>query len=70
MAREANIEFLVHHEEHAKNLRLLNKAVGEISAGKLDLHTFLRYLEYWFEQHITGYDKRFAQRLVDAKRRH
>mgnify|MGYP000928745549 FL=1 len=70
LAREANIEFLVHGEEHAKNLRLLHKAVGEIGAGKLDLHTFLRYLEYWFEQHITGYDRRFAARLADAKIRH
>ncbi len=68
LAQQANIEFLVHGEEHAKNLRLLNKAVAEINAGKLDLHTFLRYLEYWFEQHITGYDKRFAARLVEAKK--
>lgn len=70
LANEAGIEFLVHHEEHAKNLRLLHKAVGEIGAGKLDLHTFLRYIEYWFEQHITGYDKRFASRLAQTQPRH
>ena len=31
---------------------------SELEGGKLDRHTFLRYLEYWFEQHITDFDKR------------
>ena len=68
LAQAAKIEFLVHGQEHARNLRLLKKAVGELENGKLDRHTFLRYIEYWFEQHIADFDKRFAARLVEAKK--
>lgn len=68
LAKAADIEFLVHGQEHARNLRLLDKAVSELESGKLDRHTFLRYLEYWFEQHIKDFDKRFAARLKDARK--
>jgi hemerythrin-like metal-binding protein len=68
LAQETKIEFLVHGQEHARNLRLLKKAVGELENGKLDRHTFLRYIEYWFEQHIADFDKRFAARLAEAKK--
>lgn len=68
LAKAADIEFLVHGQEHARNLRLLDKAVSELEGGKLDRHTFLRYLDYWFEQHITDFDKRFAARLKDARK--
>ncbi len=69
LAKEANIEFLVHGQEHASNYRLINKAIGELEKDKLDRHTFLRYIEYWFEQHITNFDKRFVERLKDARKR-
>ena len=68
LAKVANIEFLVHGQEHTRNLRLLERAVSELESGKLDRHTFLRYLEYWFEQHINDFDKRFAARLKDARK--
>lgn len=67
LAGEAKIEFLVHGQEHARNLRLLEKAAGELASGKLDRHTFLRYIEYWFEQHINDFDKRFAARLLEVE---
>lgn len=70
LAQAAKIEFLVHGQEHARNLRLLNKAASELENGKLDRHTFLRYIEYWFEQHIADFDKRFAARLTEVKKRH
>jgi hypothetical protein len=28
-----------------------------------DVHSFLRYAEYWFERHIADEDKPFAARL-------
>lgn len=70
LAKEANIEFLVHGQEHASNQRLLNKAITELEKGKLDRHTFLRYVEYWFEQHINNFDKRFVERLNEVRKRH
>ena len=65
LAKEAMIEFSEHAQEHAKNLRLFNKARDEMCAGKLDLRTFLRYLEYWFEHHINEYDKPLGARLAE-----
>ncbi len=68
LAQGAKIEFFLHGQEHVRNLRLLDKAVNELENGKLDRHTFLRYLEYWFEQHIADFDKRFAARLKDVRK--
>ena len=68
LAQAAKIEFFLHGQEHGRNLRLLDKAVNELENGKLDRHTFLRYLEYWFEQHITDFDKRFAARLKEVRK--
>ena len=65
LAKAAGIEFLVHRNEHAKALRLFDKAIREIERGKLDQHSFLRYIEYWFEHHITEHDKRLVSRLTD-----
>lgn len=65
LAKEAMIEFSAHAQEHAKSLRLFNKACDDMRAGKLDLRTFLRYLEYWFEHHINEYDKPLGARLSE-----
>lgn len=64
LAKSAEIEFLVHRNEHTKALRLFDKAIREIERGKLDQHSFLRYIEYWFEHHITEHDKRLSLRLA------
>ena len=64
LAEEAGLDFEAHRREHQKNLRLLDKACAEQRLGKLDLRTFLRYLEYWFEHHINEYDKPFGERLL------
>lgn len=68
LADAANIEFLVHKQEHLKVLRVLEKASSEIEHGRLDQHSFLRYIEYWFEQHIKDFDMRFASRLAEARK--
>ncbi len=63
LAREAGIEFSAHVREHDQALRLLNKAFVDLGSGRLDLRTFLRYLEFWFEQHINEFDKPLGNRL-------
>jgi len=68
LADAANVEFLVHKQEHHKVLRVLDKAIAEIEHGRLDRHSFLRYIEYWFEHHIKEFDMRLAARLTEAKK--
>lgn len=65
----AGIEFSAHAREHLKNLRVLSRAVADLRSGRLDLRTFLRYLEYWFEQHINDFDKVLGHRLDDLRER-
>ena len=60
MAREAGAEFAEHARVHRENLRVLRRALGEVKHGKRDVHSFLRYAEYWFERHINEEDKPFA----------
>jgi hypothetical protein len=43
-----------------ENLQSLRKAFGEVRDGSRDVHSFLRYAEYWFERHIIEEDKPFA----------
>ncbi len=63
LAAEADIVFLVHGQSHARNLRLLNKAMEEVKSGRMEPRVFLRYIDYWFEQHINEFDKPFARAL-------
>ena len=42
---------------------MLRKALAAVHDGLQDVHSFLRYAEYWFERHITDEDKPFAARL-------
>lgn len=60
MARETGVDFLDHGRVHRENLQSLYKAFGEVRAGARDVHSFLRYAEYWFERHIIEEDKAFA----------
>ena len=60
VAREAGAEFVEHARVHRENLRVLRRALGEVKHGKRDVHSFLRYAEYWFERHINEEDKPFA----------
>ncbi|HEX5804107.1 MAG TPA: hemerythrin family protein [Azospira sp.] len=65
-ARTAGIDFSVHAREHLRNLRILSRALADLHARQLDVRTFLRYLEYWFEQHINDFDKALGHCLDQA----
>lgn len=64
LAREVGMEFSEHAHEHAQALRMLDKACDDLRAGGLDLRSFLRCLEYWFEHHINAFDKPLGRRLA------
>ena len=66
IARQRGIDFVDHARAHDENLHTLRKALAAVHEGSQDVHSFLRYAEYWFERHITDEDKPFAARLREA----
>jgi len=60
IALQVGAPFAEHARVHRKNLRTLRKALREVEDGRRDEHSFLRYIEYWFERHINEEDKPFA----------
>lgn len=69
IAREVGIDFLDHDAVHRENLQSLRKAFDEVRNGARDVHSFLRYAEYWFERHISEEDKPFAASVRGRKAR-
>ncbi len=63
VASEVGIDFLDHATVHRENLHALRKAFDEVRGGARDVHSFLRYAEYWFERHISEEDKPFARQV-------
>lgn len=60
VAQQVGADFASHAQVHRQNLRALRKAFAEVRAGARDVHSFLRYAEYWFERHISQEDRPFA----------
>lgn len=69
IAQEAGLEFSLHTRTHRANLRVMHRALDEVREGVRDVHSFLRYVEFWFERHIIQDDKPFAASLR-ARARH
>ncbi|HNC53535.1 MAG TPA: hemerythrin family protein [Accumulibacter sp.] len=61
LAREVGVDFREHATVHRNNLYALRRAFDEVRCGARDVHSFLRYAEYWFERHISEEDKPFAR---------
>lgn len=69
IAAQAGLDFSRHAQIHRGCLKTLGKAFEEVREGMLDRHSFLRYVEFWFERHIQQEDKRFAESLLSRGRR-
>jgi hemerythrin len=59
----AELEFSKHTKTHRDTFQILSKALDEVHKGVRNVHSFLRYVEFWFERHITQDDKPFAASL-------
>ncbi|WP_291991795.1 hemerythrin family protein [Candidatus Accumulibacter sp. ACC003] len=57
------VPFAEHARVHEENLQMLRKALRGVRDGSRDVHSFLRFMEYWFERHINEEDKPFAASL-------
>lgn len=63
IARAAGLEFSQHARTHRANLQVIARALAEVRQGVRDVHSFLRYVEFWFERHIVQDDQPFAASL-------
>lgn len=63
IAEMAGLDFVEHTKTHRDTSAILSKALDEVCKGIRNVHSFLRYVEFWFERHITQEDKPFAASL-------
>lgn len=63
LAKESGLIFTEHAKKHKSMLTAITKAIKEVQEGKIDVFSVLRYVEYWFERHITEEDLNLARNL-------
>lgn len=57
LALAASLCFSEHARKHHEVLWNLTKAFSEIREGRGEVFGVLRYLDYWFERHISEFDR-------------
>lgn len=62
-AQKLQMDFSVHVRQHEVMLRAVSKTLNEVLAGRANVFSLLRYLEYWFERHIADEDMVLGHRL-------
>lgn len=68
IARDGGLEFSEHIKAHRKGFRALNRALDDVRRGLRDAYSLLRYIELWFERHISEQDKPLADSLRVLRR--
>ncbi len=68
LAESAGLDFSEHAASHRQTLSVLNRWIGKVQTGELDIFSFLRYLEIWFERHIRDEDQPFGRELLASGR--
>ena len=63
LARQISFDFSDHARKHGEMLRGIRRMLDEVSSGKRDVFSLLRYVDYWFERHIEQEDKPLAAAL-------
>lgn len=64
LANAASIPFAEHAWKHEEVLVILTKAFDSMQKGGKDVFGLLRYIDYWFERHISETDRRSYRRLA------
>jgi len=72
LASEIGMAFGEHAQHHEQMLLAVGKTLGEVVAGRANVYSLIRYLEYWFERHIADEDHVFAAHplAADSGREH
>lgn len=64
LAASISLDFTHHHVSHRHTLDMLRRWGDKVIGGELDVFSFLRYLEIWFERHIQHEDQPFAREVL------
>lgn len=70
LADKAGMDFADHARAHREMLELVRKALHDVAEKRGDVFGTLRYVEYWFERHITQEDMclgRCASRVLASQ---
>lgn len=70
LALDAGLDFRGHREKHGRMLKGIRKMLNEVEHEKLDVFTLIRYVDYWFERHISDEDKALGLALQLAEHGH
>lgn len=71
LAARYDIRFADHDAKHRNTAARITRGIAEVSNGRQNVFSLLRFLEYWFERHILEDDKSLAEavlRLENARR--
>lgn len=63
LAGEAGLDFRRHGDKHRLMLNSIRKRLDAMEHPDADVYGLIRYVEYWFERHITEEDKHLGKQL-------
>lgn len=63
LAIASGLDFSLHAIKHEKMLKSIAKTLADVREGKTDVFSLIRFLEYWFERHISEEDKVLGRHL-------
>lgn len=66
LAIAAGVDFADHREKHRRMLLSIRRMLDEVEAGRADVFSLLRYIDYWFERHIVDADQGLANSLLQG----
>ena len=66
LALAAGYDFSEHAIKHETMLAAIHKGLAKVREGSKDIFSVLRYVEYWFERHISEEDKALGVRLLSS----
>ena len=68
LAAQAGLDFGRHGDKHRLMLSGIRKRLDAMAHPEADVYGLIRYVEYWFERHITEEDKGLGQQLRQSAR--
>jgi len=63
LAVTAGLDLTNHAIKHQKMLKGIAHTLDEVRAGRTDVFSLIRFIEYWFERHILDEDKALGLHL-------
>jgi len=66
MAAQVGLDFAEHAQKHQKMLKAIARTLHEVKEGRTDVFSLIRFIEYWFERHISEEDRPLGRNLQNS----